>query len=107
MKEIVDEKTVVMVINGIAIITPLLGILIGFIVGKIRQQVKSDTIKGLVIGSFGILNWIMWQVYDRITNYYGLDTVKNLVVNLIVFIVVGIVVGLVLGTFWKKDSAEK
>lgn len=107
MKEIVDEKTVVLVIHWIAIIAPILGLLIGFGVGKIRHQVKSDTVKGLVIGSFGILNWVMWHVYDRITNHYGLDTVKNLVVNLIVFIVVGMLVGIVLGIFWKKDSVEK
>lgn len=107
MKEIVDEKTVVMVINWIAVIGPLLGILIGFIVGKIRHQVRSDTIKGFVIGCFGILNWVMWNVYDRITNHYGLDTVKNLVVNLVVFVAVGIVVGIMLGFFWKKDSVDK
>lgn len=107
MKEIVDEKTVVMVINLIALIAPALGILIGFLIGKVRHRVKSDTIKGLVIGSFGILNWIMWHVYDRITKFYGLDTVKNLVVNLVVFITVGIVIGVVLGIFWKKNSVEK
>ena len=107
MKEIVDEKTVVMIINLIGIIAPILGVLTGLIVGKIRHQVKSDTIKGLIIGCFGILNWVMWHVYDSITNHYGLDTVKNLVVNLIVFVVVGIVVGIVLGIFWKKDSVDK
>ncbi len=72
---------------------PAVGLLVGFLVGKVRHRVRPDAADGLLIGLFGTLTMIMWHVYNAIVERMGLDTVKNLLVNLVLFLAVGLILG--------------
>lgn len=109
MKEIIDERTVELIIRVIAIGGPIIGLLIGVLVGAVRKQVARSALNGLGIGSLGILIWIMWVYYswtvryDPKTGYVGLHKVSVLLVNLLVFSVVGAIVGALWGWISKRQ----
>jgi drug/metabolite transporter (DMT)-like permease len=73
---------------ALIVIAPLVGALCGLAVRKVRG--------GALIGlALGVGNFLLWKVYNAITDRLGLDTVKNLAVNVVLFVVVGIVIGVV------------
>ncbi|MGO8672426.1 MAG: hypothetical protein ACLQVD_13815 [Capsulimonadaceae bacterium] len=97
MKELVTVEQANHLMLVVLVAAPLVGLLLGAIV----KQVKWYTLGGLAIGAG---NYVMWTVYNAITDRIGLDTVKNLVVNLVLFIVVGIVIGAVMGKVAAKNQ---
>ena len=51
-------------------------------------------VTGVLIGLLGPANWLLWHIYNRIEDHYGLDSVKAMLINLALFAVLGIAVGL-------------
>ena len=97
MREIVDADQVTRLFTILAIVLPPLCLLIGWLYGSRNQNQRRGAILGLLAGLLGPLNWLMWRIYNAITDAIGLDTVRNLVVNLILFLVSGAVIGVVAG----------
>ncbi len=54
------------------------------------------------MGCLGILNWVLWRLYNAITDQLGLDTVKNLLVNLALFVALGIAGGVAAGLYLRS-----
>jgi len=104
MEELISERTFNSLITVIAVIGPILGLIIGIVVGVIKNDVKRLTIRGVIIGSFALITYIMWRIYNAITDHYGLDSVKNLLINLGLFTLVGIIIGLLLAVIQNKFS---
>jgi len=110
MRELIDERTAHAVMNLLAVALPLAGWTVGAVVGLMRG-VRQDTalgrcvaysaLRGLAFGCIGILNWLLWRVYNAITDRLGLDTVRNLFANLALFAVVGVVGGIVAGQYLR------
>ncbi len=113
MKEIIDERSVELIIRVIAIGGPVIGLLIGVVVGAVRKQVARSTLNGLAIGSLGILVWIMWVYYswtvryDPKSGYVGLHKVSVLLINLLVFSMVGAIVGALWGWTSKRQRQNQ
>jgi hypothetical protein len=97
MRELIDERTAHLLMNALALGLPVAGGVVGALVGAARGRVAASTRAGLGIGALGIVNWLLWRLYNAITNHYGLDTVKNLLVNLAVFVGIGALAGVVVG----------
>lgn len=76
--------------------------LIGLVWGAFAKRLIPGLIIGLLVG---VGNYVLWTVYNAITDKLGLDTVKNLAVNLGLFIVLGILIGL--GTAWYNGRGRK
>lgn len=77
------------------------------LVGLVWGVAAKRLVHGLVIGLFvGVGNYVLWTVYNAITDKLGLDTVKNLVVNVSLFVVLGVIIGL--GAAWlSAKSGDK
>lgn len=86
MQEIITAKQVDALFLTLAIAAPIAGAAIGWVKGK-------RALSGLLWGLLLTVNWILWRVYNAITDRLGLDTVRNLLVNLALFVVVGAVAG--------------
>ncbi len=96
MKELVTEHQAHLIMLAFLAAAPIIGLLWGVIAKKVRL--------GLLVGAcVGVGNYVLWTVYNAITDHFGLDTVKNLLINLVFFIAVGVIVGLVTG----KAVAQK
>lgn len=52
----------------------------------VRLNLHYWTLAGLA----GPVLWIMWMVYNRIEDHYGLDSVFALLVNLVLFLIVAV-----------------
>ena len=76
--------------------------LIGLAWGAATKRVGRSLGIGLLVG---VGNYVLWTVYNAITERLGLDTVKNLLVNLALFAVIGIAAGL--GTAWYTMRERK
>ena len=100
MRELIDLPTAERLIRLVAIGLPIVGVVIGLIVGAIRKQIGKSGLGGLLIGLAGPLIWLLWLVYNRVMNHYGLDSVKGLLINLALFVVVGL--GLGFGIAWVR-----
>ena len=107
MKELIDESVF---IGGLSLAA--LGLLMAGIVCALvgRLQKKSGVgFAGLAMIIAAPLLWAMWRVYDRVTQHFGLDSVKGLGVNILAFVIIGALVGLILGLVSRrnKKSEEK
>ncbi len=69
-------------------------LLAGLIAGPLaaviaRRRGEDALLAGLLVGGPPVLLFVMWRVYNAITERLGLDTVVNLLVNLALFVIVG------------------
>ncbi len=94
LREIVDAEAVGRWFALLAVAGPLAGALIGALAGKDRRRGART---GFLIGLVGPLNWLLWRVYNALTDRIGLDRVSNVVINLILFVAVGAAIGIWLG----------
>src|SRR6266568_2086083 len=93
MRELVTVEQAQRFFLILAILAPLAGGMIGF-VSKVRANRGAQGFKaGFAIGLLGPVNYLLWKVYNGITDRLGLDTVKNLLVNLALFVALGVVAG--------------
>lgn len=76
--------------------------LVGLFWGAFAKRLVRGLVMGLLVG---VGNYVLWAVYNAITDNLGLDTVKNLIVNLGLFIVLGILIGL--GAAWYNGRGRK
>jgi hypothetical protein len=99
MKELIDPHQAQLLMLGVLIAAPL----IGLVWGAITKRLAAGLLIGLAIGAG---NFALWTVYNAITERLGLDTVKNLVVNLTMFVGVGIVIGVVVGMMGRRPVSK-
>lgn len=97
MREIVTMEQAEHLFLLLAIAGPIVGAALGAIAGARKGRTGPAALKGLSIGLLGVLNLILWKVYNAITDHLGLDTVKNLVVNLVLFVGLGAAAGIAFG----------
>lgn len=77
---------------------------IGLVWGLAAKRVVSGLIVGLLVGAG---NFVLWTIYNAITEKLGLDTVKNLLVNLALFVVLGTLIGIGVGLFAAKRRSRQ
>ena len=104
LHELVDTESVGRLFAILAIALPPCGILAGWLVGRIRGTSRRSTTIGLLVGLLGPANWLLWRVYNAITDRIGLDTVRNLLTNLALFIIVGAAIGLIVGRMLRPST---
>ncbi len=95
MKELIDSYQAHLLMLGVLILAPLIGLVWGYTAKRSPLGLAA----GLLVG---VGNYALWTLYNAITDHLGLDTVKNLLVNLGVFVVTGIAVGLGAGLYNAK-----
>ena len=101
MKELIDPHKAHLLMLGVLVLAPLVGLAWGASAKRL--------LPGLVIGLLiGVGNYALWTVYNAITDRLGLDTVKNLVVNLVLFVALGCGIGAAAGLYQRRklDSGE-
>jgi hypothetical protein len=99
MKELVtiEQAQKLMIILLVAL--PLAGAVIG--------AFNRKFLLGLAIGALvGVANFILWSGYNAITNHFGLDSVKGLLINLVLFCIVGAVLGIAWGSVTKAKRRK-
>ncbi len=104
LREIVDLAAVERLFLVLAVLGPLLGLGIGVGVGRSRNRVRQSAVTGLLLGLLGTLNWLLWRVYNTLTEANGLDSVKNLAINLLLFVVIGAALGGA-SVWWQRRTA--
>ena len=87
-----DEALIRGALLVIAIGGPLLGLLAGLAAGASGGRLGRSALRGLAVGLVGTVLGLLWLVYNTLTNHYGLDSEKNLLLNAVIFIVAGVLV---------------
>ncbi len=95
MQEVITAKQVDALFLALAVAGPLAGAGIGWWRGR-------RPLSGLLWGLLLTANWILWRVYNAITDRLGLDTVRNLLVNLALFVLLGAVAGAVIALLSRR-----
>jgi hypothetical protein len=105
MREIIDERTVEMIMRILAVAGPLLGLAVGGLLGAVRKEMRYYLPRGLAVGGLGVLNFGLWRLYNYLTRYdpqtryFGLEKVSVLALNLLIFTAVGVIIGLLWAQF--------
>lgn len=107
MREIVEVGSVGRLFFWLAILTPLVGLTFGAVIGGRTRQLGRGLRTGALCGLVGPFNWTMWQVYNLLTDRNGLDTVQNVFVNLAVFVIVGAGIGAGMGLMVRKSQQPR
>lgn len=116
--EKLDEQTVSMYMNWLALATVATGMVVGILVGKVRKLLVHDLLYGFIYGMVGPLLCLSWHIVDARTSYYDhlyqdknqgcerllwciikpypLDSVYSLVTMAIGFVVAGALLGIAL-----------
>jgi len=105
-QEIVDASMVGRLFVLMAIVGPILGIGLGAMLGVRKKATYRGALQGLVVGLLGPLNWLLWKIYDALTDRNGLDSVRNLEINVALFVAVGAVMGVGIG-LWQRRNASR
>ena len=107
MREILDERTLEEIMRALAIGGPLLGLAVGGGLGVWRKKLRFYLLRGLMVGSLGVLNLGLWRLYsflvryDPQTHYWGLEQVRVLLLNLFLFTAVGVIIGFL----WARTAS--
>ncbi len=80
----------------LAWIFPLLCIFAGMMIILVKQLHFKALVSAFFIGLVGPLISLLWLIYNLITDYFGIDSVKGLLVNLAFFICTGLIIGMIL-----------
>ncbi len=104
LREIVDIEAVGRLFALLAMVGPVAGLLLGAAGGARKQDARGGAGRGLLIGLFGPLNWLLWRVFNLLTDRNGLDTVQNVLINLALFVVVGAVIGALWGLALRRSK---
>ncbi len=100
MKELIDPHQAHLLMLAVLILAPIIGLAWGLA----AKRGGTGLLLGLLVG---VGNFALWTIYNAITDYLGLDTVKNLLVNLALFVVLGTLIGIGAGLLSaKRRSAQ-
>ena len=105
LREIVDIGAIERLFLLLAVLGPIAGLVLGTAVGYRRKRPRQFGIAGLLIGLLGTLNWLLWRVYNALTDANGLDSVKGLGINLALFVAVGAALGVGYSAWLRRNPA--
>ena len=97
MKELIDPHQAHLLMLGVLLAAPLIGLVWGWTTKRLPF--------GLIVGLLaGVGNYALWTLYNAVTQKLGLDTVANLLVNLGLFVVFGIAIGVGAGIYAARTQ---
>jgi len=96
MKELIVPQTVERVLLFLAIGGPLIGLILGALLGAHEKRALPRVIAGVLLGAMLTVVYGMWRLYGAITDHFGLDSVANLGLQIIMFSALGCVLGAVI-----------
>jgi hypothetical protein len=100
-RELVDAAQVGTALAVLSVVALLLAV--GLLAGGRGRRSAAMVRCGLLAGA-AALAFPMWAVYNRIEDYFGLDSVAALLLNMALFLAVGCAVGLGLRRFWPASD---
>lgn len=103
-KEIVDANAVGRLFAVLAVVLPVFCMGLGALLGARKQSARGGALRGLAIGLIGPLNWLLWKMYNALTDRNGLDSVRNLAINFALFVLIGAIIGVGIG-LWQRRNA--
>lgn len=106
MRELVTVDQVERLFRLLAVAAPIVGGVLGAAYGLRRAAPARWSATGAAIGLLGTLNYGLWRMYCAITNHYGLDSVRNLLINLSLFVLLGLVGGIGYG-LWERRRVSR
>lgn len=96
MKPLVDPGYVERVLLFLAVAGPLIGLVLGALLGAHEKRACPRVIAGILLGAVLSLVYGMWRLYGVITGLLGSDSVANLGLQLVLFAALGAVLGVVI-----------
>jgi len=112
MRELVDIAVFERLLRAIAIAGPVVGALLGWLIGVRRETPTAGLAKGIALGAIGPVLFVLWRLYsylvryDPITGYVGLHRVDVLLLNVLIFLAVGAVLGIAYARLFRAGAVE-
>jgi DMSO/TMAO reductase YedYZ heme-binding membrane subunit len=104
MKELIDEKMFVTGLYIAASAIAFAGLVFALVAGRMKKPRGMVAGIALLLGGGALAG--MWLAYNALTQHFGLDSVKGLLINLALFAAVGVLLGLIIGWLNRKLSRK-
>jgi hypothetical protein len=109
MKELITEDQARQIIMILSVLITLASLSFGFFwQSRISKPKRKPFWANVILAAMiGPLLWILWLVYNSIEDYYGLDSVKALLINLGLFAAVGLLLSFLFSVVPPHFSKSK
>lgn len=104
MKELITQSQAETALRGIAIAAPILGVVVGSVIGLARKQVRRNTILGLLAGFSGTLIFGLWHLHLTMGRKLGFTSVRTLAIEMVLFLALGLIIGIVYQKMISKPT---
>lgn len=101
MQEIIDEKTFIAALTAVSIILLVSGAILAVIAWRSKPALRTA---GIALMVSGVALGLLWLVYNKVTQHFGLDSVKGLGINLAIFVIVGVALGAAIGLLQRRKG---
>lgn len=103
MRELIELAAIERLFRLLAIGAPVVGLLVGAAMGASKQNLKRGVVRGTLFGLLGTANYLLWRIYNALTDANGLDSVRGLFIIFGLFTLLGIVAGIA----WASSGQSK
>lgn len=93
MSELIRPEQVDRILLFAAIAGPLVGLIVGIMVGAHRRCSLPTIVSGALLGGLCSIAYGLWRLYNSIVGVVGLDSVANAAVQVALFAVFGCILG--------------
>ena len=109
MKELISEDQANQLVLIFSILITLVSLGFGYFWrSRIAKPKRKPFWANVVLAAFiGPVVWVLWLVYNSIENYYGLDSVKALLINWGLFVAVGLFLSFLFSAVPPRFSKSK
>lgn len=106
LQEIVEVGAVERLFRLLAVAGPLAGLMLGALLGARRAAALRGAGIGLLAGLACTLNWLLWCLFNRLTDRNGLDSTVNLAQNLVLFVLAGALLGYCIARAGRRSDPQ-
>ena len=104
MQELVTVEQAESVLRWLVLGGPLLGLIVGTLIGAARHRPACTAWRGFAVGLIGPVIYLMWRLFSYLVRYNpetgeaGLHKVSVMLLSALIFVVVGAL----LGVFYRR-----
>ncbi|MFQ3548683.1 MAG: hypothetical protein SNJ70_02890 [Armatimonadota bacterium] len=95
MHELINYQSANKYLFFLAVFSPFFGLMVGGVFGAHDKKIWPKMLSGFIMGMLGTVSYGLWKLYNVITDYFGVDSLFNMILQIVLFALLGMFAGYV------------